>query len=524
MMIFYNITNQRGVLKVKNKIMKRAGSVVLALSMLAGGAAAMLPVTAESSIEVRAADSYKTFGDFKYVVSPYENTIAITDYTGKSTDVVIPKTIEGKKVTSVTLPDSFDTVGHAVFAECTTLKKVVLPQSVTGLMSYSFLGSTSLEEVNIPDKVDWIGEMVFSGTAIKTIRIPKGVESITNSTFSGCRKLTDVVLSEGLTGIYLGAFNNCVNLKKIVIPASVKHMDTSGLGFKNWKMNNGSVSGDKISGFTIYGTPGTAAQSYAKKYGFKFVDVKNVPIESVNLNMTSTTIGVKETVNLKATINPYFASGTELKWRTSDSKVLKVDSSGKVTTVGTGTAWITARTVNGKEKSCKITVKKAPDKITLTKGVLTLGVGEKYTLGSSVNDGAASSQRTYRTSNSSIVKMTRTSWVGDFVAQKPGVAYVTVKSYNGKESTCKVTVKAAPTKVTLNKTSLTLKVGQSASLSANVGNSGCATRTFRTSNSSVVKMTKTSWTGEFKAVKKGVAYVTVRTYNGKEASCKVTVV
>ena len=54
MMIFYNITNQRGVLKVKNKIMKRAGSVVLALSMLAGGAAAMLPVTAESSIEVRA--------------------------------------------------------------------------------------------------------------------------------------------------------------------------------------------------------------------------------------------------------------------------------------------------------------------------------------------------------------------------------------------------------------------------------------------------------------------------------------
>ena len=54
---------------MKVKIMKRTGSAILALSMLAGGAAAMLPVTAESSIEVRAADSYKTFGDFKYVVS-----------------------------------------------------------------------------------------------------------------------------------------------------------------------------------------------------------------------------------------------------------------------------------------------------------------------------------------------------------------------------------------------------------------------------------------------------------------------
>ena len=85
-------------------------------------------------------------------------------------------------------------------------------------------------------------------------------------------------------------------------------------------------------------------------------------------------------------------------------------------------------------------MKKAPDKITLTKGVLTLGVGEKYTLGSSVNDGAASSQRTYRTSNSSVVKMTKTNWTGEFKAVKKGVAYITVRTYNGKEASCKVTV------------------------------------------------------------------------------------
>ena len=71
---------------------------------------------------------------------------------------------------------------------------------------------------------------------------------------------------------------------------------------------------------------------------------------------------------------------------------------------------------------------------------------------------------------------------------------------------------------------LTIKVGQKASLSANVAkDAACATRTFRTSNSSVVKMTKTYWTGEFVGVKPGVAYVTVRTYNGIEKSCKVTV-
>ena len=193
--------------------------------------------------------------------------------------------------------------------------------------------------------------------------------------------------------------------------------------------------------------------------------------------------------------------------------------------VGTGTAWITAKASNGKEKSCKITVKSAPSGIMLTKGILTIGVGESYTLGSSVNNGSACSKRTYRTSNSSVIKMTKTDWNGVFVGQKPGVAYVTVKTYNGKESTCKVTVKAAPSSVTISKKALTLKVGQTAELSCSVpSNAGCAARTFRTSNSSIVKMTKTNWTGSFKAMKPGTAYVTVRTYNGKESTCKVTVI
>ena len=121
--------------------------------------------------------------------------------------------------------------------------------------------------------------------------------------------------------------------------------------------------------------------------------------------------------------------------------------------------------------------------------------------------------------------MTRTDWNGVFVGVKPGVAYITVRTYNGKESTCKVTVKNAPDKITISKGTVTIGVGESYTVGSGVNDgAGCAARTFRTSNSSVVKMTKTNWTGEFKAVKKGVAYVTVRTYNGLEKSCKITVV
>ncbi len=213
-----------------------------------------------------------------------------------------------------------------------------------------------------------------------------------------------------------------------------------------------------------------------------------------------------------------------VKWRTSDSKLVTVDGRGNVKAVGTGTAWVTAKNNSGLESSCRITVKNAPQKVTISKGVLTLGVGETYTLSAAVPDGSAAAKRTFRTSNSSVVRMTNTNWTGSFKAMKAGTAYVTVRTYNGKEAACKVTVKNAPQSVIISKKTLTLKVGQTAALSASIPqNTGCASRIFRTSNSSVAKMTNTSWTGSFKAMKAGTAYITVRTYNGKEASCKVTV-
>ena len=428
-------------------------------------------------------------------------------------------------VTSVTISEGIKKIDDYLFlslrndenGRC-SLKSIYIADSVTDLGDARYGGwdNTETSDTGQGLKCVWI-------ESLETIRLPKGFKTINFECFYGCTSLKEVTIPDGVKKIDIFAFGHCENLAKLVIPESVTTIDDA---FISWTDPEIKSNCPKL---VIYGVKNSYAQKYANKNNIPFKEI--AAASSVSLSSTAMSLGKGETFKLNATVSPSNAADKTVTWRTSNSKILTVDQKGSGKAVGTGTAWITARTVNGKEKSCKITVKKAPDKITLTKGVLTLGkgvltlgVGEKYTLGSSVNDGAASSQRTYRTSNSSIVKMTRTSWVGDFVAQKPGVAYVTVKSYNGKESTCKVTVKAAPTKVTLNKTSLTLKVGQSASLSANVGNSGCATRTFRTSNSSVVKMTKTSWTGEFKAVKKGVAYVTVRTYNGKEASCKVTVV
>ena len=267
------------------------------------------------------------------------------------------------------------------------------------------------------------------------------------------------------------------------------------------------------------------AQTYNSCYAHCDVKVLAAP-KSISFNKKEITVGIGETVELSTATN----SGSAAMGRTYTSgnktiaEIIPTSWNCKFKAKKAGTTYINVKTYNGKTARCKVTVKPAPTKVTVTKTSLTLGVGEKASIGSNINSGSCSTKRTYRSSNNSIVKMTKTNWTGEFTAVKPGTAWVTVKTHNGKEASCKITVKPAPTKVSLNKKTITLKVGQTAKVSAYL-NSGAASnkRTYRTYDSSIIKMTKTNWEGQFKALRPGVTYVSVTTHNGKKAYCKVIV-
>ena len=399
---------------------------------------------------------------------------------------------------------------------------ITLRSNTVAISSYAFANQTGLEKINMNDKLVCIGRSAFENcTGLKSVTIPKSVRTISEKAFFGCSSLESLTVSEGIDNIKAAAFMNCGSLDSVTLPSGIRTMGVKCFGFELDEEFNESP----VPGFTVISKTDTAGEAYAKANSLAFRELEPpVPVTRISLNKSSLSLGKGETVTLTATVSPANASDKSVAFRTSNSGILTVDKNGNVKAVGKGTAWITARASNGLESSCKITVKAAPYKITLTKSALTVGVGENITLGSTVNDGSACSLRTYRTSNSSVVKMTRTDWVGSFTAVKPGTAYVTVRSYNGLESSCKVTVKPAPENISLTKSVLTLGVGETYSLGSTINNgSGCSQRTYRTSNSSVVKMTRTDWVGNFTAVKPGVAYVTVRTYNGLESSCKVTV-
>ena len=93
-------------------------------------------------------------------------------------------------------------INSYAFYDCTSLKEVTIPNSVTEIGDSAFLGCKSLTKVTIPDSVTKIGYGAFSGcTSLKEITLPAGVSSIYYYCyiFSDCISLTAINVDENNT-------------------------------------------------------------------------------------------------------------------------------------------------------------------------------------------------------------------------------------------------------------------------------------------------------------------------------------
>ena len=239
--------------------------------------------------------------------------------------------------------------------------------------------------------------------------------------------------------------------------------------------------------------------------------------KSVKLNKNDITFGIGEKYTLVTTVENGDIS--QVAFTTSDRKVATVDNNGKITAVGTGTATITANTYNGLKAKCKVTVKKLADSIKLDKTSITLGVGEQYDFSSSIPNGTAAYFRSYDSDNTAIATVQKSG--GLMTAKTAGTTTIRCKLSSGREATCKVTVKSAPSSVTLNYTTSTLKVGQSEAIKATYNNNAYSFKNKWTSSNTYVATVNSD--GKIYAKSLGSTTISYRTYNNKTASFKLTV-
>lgn len=88
----------------------------------------------------------------------------------------------------------------------------------------------------------------------------------------------------------------------------------------------------------------------------------------------------------------------------------------------------------------------APKSISLSKTSLTMGKNKTYTIKEATNSGSYANAKNlvWTSSNTSVVKVSKVEGTNKCTLRstgKTGTATITVKTYNGKTATCKVTVK-----------------------------------------------------------------------------------
>ena len=183
----------------------------------------------------------ETYGDFEYGVLD-DGTVEITGYNSSAEKVDIPKTIDGKSVTSIgeiafsycdsltsiTIPDSVTSIGESAFNGCTSLTSITIPNGVTSIGGWAFSGCTSIKSITIPNSVTSIGSSAFYWcTSLTSITIPDSVTSIGESAFSGCTNLTSIMIPNSVTSIGEHAFYGCTSLTSITISNSVTEIGAS---------------------------------------------------------------------------------------------------------------------------------------------------------------------------------------------------------------------------------------------------------------------------------------------------------
>ena len=118
-----------------------------------------------------------------------------------------PSNLYAQYLTSITLPDSIESIGADAFYG-TPLTQIVLPDSVVDIGGGAFQNCKNLESVKLSKNTKYIGSSAFRGTAITSVKISDSINYIEAKAFcdtklNGILTIPDSILEIG-SGAFLG--------------------------------------------------------------------------------------------------------------------------------------------------------------------------------------------------------------------------------------------------------------------------------------------------------------------------------
>ena len=137
-----------------------------------------------------------------------------------SVETIKPRAFEKcRALTNVTIGNSVKTIGNYAFYNCLRLTSVTIGNSTETIGQFAFYGSSAMTSVTIPDSVKTIGNYAFYKSGMTTLTIPDSVETIGQSAFA-YSGLTSVTIPDSVETIGQSAFAYS-GLTSVTIPDSV---------------------------------------------------------------------------------------------------------------------------------------------------------------------------------------------------------------------------------------------------------------------------------------------------------------
>ena len=160
-------------------------------------------------------------------------------YCSELSSVIIPQTVtyigseafEGcGAITSITIPSSVTFIGYKVFTYCISLNNIVFEDGDKTLEWDNYFSTTifygcPIDSLylgrNLKRTDEYYAYGLFQDSSVKKLIVGNTVTEIENISFYGCEKLTEISLPNSVTTIGESAFYDCENLTKVSLGNSV---------------------------------------------------------------------------------------------------------------------------------------------------------------------------------------------------------------------------------------------------------------------------------------------------------------
>ncbi|MBP3362023.1 MAG: leucine-rich repeat protein [Clostridia bacterium] len=393
---------------------------------------------------------------------------------------------DAKNLTSVEIPETLSILGANAF-ENTGLREVVIPETVTKIDSAVFEGCTELTDVMLPSTITSIPARFFYGcTSLARINMPDSIRTFEMYAFKDCKSLTSLIMPSNLSSITLATFDGCDNLQRVVIPASVINFPSDEY------VGMYDPFPDSPRSLIVYVEKGSAGE----KWAYNYVDDWGYTYEILDDTSDLTLIEPNEFYLI------------DLNKKVKVSGTFPITATLTITPVYSGSEYDVFAKAAGAGSLCVYELSLLPAG-TDASDELTLSIG--------LPDGYTKSAKLYQLEGGVPVALSASVVSKTLTAKTDCLGYVavidsTVEGGNDDEIT----------KVTLNKSSASIKVGEKIQLSAAVSPSASANKsiTWESSDSAIASVdTK----GVVTANKAGSTDITATAVNGVNAICKITV-